>query len=114
MEAAEKIPKKLYVYLDTTRGPDPGDRRPPVHCGRTSAGVWDRRQCDLRADPVGDGTVLTGHGVVEGGTTAKESSLRRKAEAGNMELAATRPDHVDEKERRTGKLSAFFSYPVQR
>ena len=31
----------------------------------------DGGQRDLRADPVGDGTVLTGHGVVEGGATAK-------------------------------------------
>ena len=44
MEAAEKIPKKLYVYLDTTRGPGDGHGGQAVHRGRPGAGLRHQRQ----------------------------------------------------------------------
>ena len=44
MEAAEKIPKKLYVYLDTTRGSGGGHGGQAVHRSRPSAGLRHQRQ----------------------------------------------------------------------
>ena len=51
MEAAEKIPKKLYVYLDTTRGPYYRHGGENVHCGRAGHHFRDTCLGDLRCDP---------------------------------------------------------------
>ena len=50
MEAAEKIPKKLYVYLDTTRGAGHGRGRQDVCDRRAGAGLRHQRLRALRRD----------------------------------------------------------------
>ena len=67
MEAAEKIPKKLYVYLDTTRGAGAGHRRTAVYGGRTGSGVRNLRQRDLWRGAVDRFTVLAEEGPVQFG-----------------------------------------------
>ena len=51
MEAAEKIPKKLYVYLDTTRGLRHRYGGEDVHRGRAGHHLRDTGIGDLRRDP---------------------------------------------------------------
>ena len=51
MEAAEKIPKKLYVYLDTTRGIRHRYGGEDVHRGRAGHHLRDTGIGDLRRDP---------------------------------------------------------------
>ena len=51
MEAAEKIPKKLYVYLDTTRGLRHRYGGEDVHRGRAGHYLRATGIGDLRRDP---------------------------------------------------------------
>ena len=51
MEAAEKIPKKLYVYLDTTRGIRHRYGGEDVDRSRAGHHLWDAGIGDLRRDP---------------------------------------------------------------
>lgn len=53
MEAAEKIPKKLYVYLDTTRKDHHRNVREAVRHCRAGDRDWHRRQRGVRAGAVG-------------------------------------------------------------
>lgn len=53
MEAAEKIPKKLYVYLDTTRGRGHRHGGEDVYRGRAGDRVRHRRQRSVRVDLMG-------------------------------------------------------------
>ena len=55
MEAAEKIPKKLYVYLDTTRGHRHRHGGQDVHCGRAGDRVRHRCQRGVWAGAVSAG-----------------------------------------------------------
>lgn len=62
MEAAEKIPKKLYVYLDTTRGLRHRYGGEDVHRGRAGHYLLDTGIGDLRRDP--DAVEMIGGGKI--------------------------------------------------
>ena len=62
MEAAEKIPKKLYVYLDTTRGHHHRHGGKDVRHRGAGAHLWRDGQRDLRRDP--DAVEMIGGGKI--------------------------------------------------
>ena len=68
MEAAEKIPKKLYVYLDTTRGLCHRYGCPDVPGGGAGDRLRHHRKCPLRRD-----LDALPHGVGHG-----ESSIKKE------------------------------------
>lgn len=76
MEAAEKIPKKLYVYLDTTRGAHHRNGGQAVRGGRAGAGVRHQRQRGLWPDPAPSGTGLRARRLTAAGDGGRGSAAR--------------------------------------